>query len=176
MAILNVLKELFHHMNWADAKIWGTVLSNPDAQKNEKLKTVLYHFHLTQYAFYHIWLDLPIEFPTISEFKSMKEIARWASKYPELSQSFLSGLKEEDLGRLINIPWSNRFEKLLGKKPSDTNLAETILQVTSHSSYHRGQVNSHIRTLNGEPPMVDFIAWIWLGKPIAVWPVTAVKK
>ncbi len=106
----------------------------------------------------------------------MKEIARWASKYPELSQSFLSGLKEEDLGRLINIPWSNRFEKLLGKKPSDTNLAETILQVASHSSYHRGQVNSHIRTLNGEPPKVDFIAWIWLGKPVAVWPVTAVKK
>ena len=147
MAVLNILRELFKHMNWADAKTWDTVLSNTAAQKNEKLTNVLYHLHITQYAFYYIWLDLPLEFPTVSDFDNMDELARWSSKYPELSQSFLSGLKEEDLDKVISIPWSTRLEKLLGKQPSDTNLAETLLQVTAHSSYHRGQVNSLIRTL-----------------------------
>jgi hypothetical protein len=27
------------------------------------------------------------------------------------------------------------------------------------------QVNTRIRELGGTPPLVDFIAWIWAGKP-----------
>jgi uncharacterized damage-inducible protein DinB len=170
MSVLIQLKDLIKHMHWADAKIWHIVLSIPEAQKHEKLKSVLYHLHITQYAFYFIWLDLPQEFPKISEFESTYKLADWAAKYPELLKSFSSGLKDKDLNRAINIPWSIRIEKLLGKKPSDTNLAETMLQVITHSSYHRGQVNSLIRILGVDPPQTDFIAWIWLGKPSAVWP------
>jgi len=173
MHSLSLLKELFRHMTWADAKIWDTVLSISDAHKDEKLKIILYHLHVVQYAFYHIWLDLPLEFPEPSEFKKLQGLASWASKYPELLRSFLTELTEKDLRRMITIPWSNRLEKLIGKKPSETNLAETMLQVTAHSSHHRGQVNNRIRSLNGEPPLVDFIAWVWIGKPSAVWPVTA---
>ena len=38
-----------------------------------------------------------------------------------------------------------------------------------HSTYHRGQVNVRLRELGGEPQLVDFIAWVWEGKPRAVW-------
>ena len=44
-------------------------------------------------------------------------------------------------------------------------LAETALQVAMHSTYHRGQVNARLRQIGGEPPLVDFIAWIWFGRP-----------
>jgi len=50
-----------------------------------------------------------------------------------------------------------------------------MYQVIIHSTHHRGQVNSRIRELKGEPPLVDFIVWIWLGKPAAAWPA-AIKK
>jgi uncharacterized damage-inducible protein DinB len=176
MTALNQLKELFNHMFWADAKIWDTVFSIPGVQNHEKLQKLLHHLHLTQYAFYFIWSDLPLEFPKRSEFKNLNELATWASKYPVLLQSFISGLKEEDLNEVIDVPWSKRLEKLLGKKPAETNLAETILQVSLHSSYHRGQVNSYIRSLNSEPPLIDFIAWIWLGKPVAAWPESIDKQ
>ena len=171
MHSLDILKELVDHMNWADAKIWGTVLSISAAQEDEKLKKILHHYQLTKNAFYYIWAGLPLEFPGFSRFKTFHDMAVWASEYPELIQTWLTGLKEKDLNRIIKIPWSERFEKVLGKKPSDANLAETILQVAAHSSHHRGQVNSRIRELKGEPPLVDFIAWVWLGKPDAVWPV-----
>ncbi len=46
---------------------------------------------------------------------------------------------------------------------------ETVLQITGHSTYHRGQLNTRLRELGGEPPLVDFIAWIWMGKPKADW-------
>jgi uncharacterized damage-inducible protein DinB len=48
-------------------------------------------------------------------------------------------------------------------------LAETMLQVASHSTYHRGQVNARLRELAGEPPLVDYIAWIWFGRPAPEW-------
>jgi uncharacterized damage-inducible protein DinB len=44
-----------------------------------------------------------------------------------------------------------------------------------HTVYHRGQVNARVRALGGEPPLVDYIAWLWLGRPAPEWPVIAVE-
>ena len=43
-----------------------------------------------------------------------------------------------------------------------------MLQVALHSMYHRGQINARLRDFGGNPPLVDFIAWVWLGRPAAV--------
>jgi len=168
----NLLKDLLDHMCWADAKVWDAVLEIPEAQEDDKLKIILHHLHHTQYAFYNIWSGLPLEFPELSEFEKFHDLALWASRYSDKLQPYFSCLHEEDLVRAIKIPWSERLEKVLGKKPLDTNLAETMLQVTVHSSHHRGQVNSRIRELNAEPPLTDLIVWVWLGKPSAIWPIT----
>ncbi len=45
----------------------------------------------------------------------------------------------------------------------------SCFQVANHSTYHRGQVNRSLRQLGGEPPLVDYIAWVWFGKPKAEW-------
>lgn len=169
MSALNQLKELYNHMTWADAEIWNTILSAPALRKQEDLINSVHHLHLTQYAFYHIWMNLELDFTRWTNFKDIKEIAHWASQYPALIHAFLSGLREKDLAGVIKIPWSGEYGKMLGIQPSDINLAETLFQVLGHSSYHRGQVNRLIRTYGSEPPMVDFIIWIWLGKPPAVW-------
>lgn len=36
-----------------------------------------------------------------------------------------------------------------------------------HTTYHRGQLNTKIRELGGEPPLTDFIYWVGLDKPKA---------
>ena len=61
------------------------------------------------------------------------------------------------------------IERSLGRVPETTTLGETALQVPLHTIYHRGQVNARIRALGGEPPLVDYIAWIWLGRPAPEW-------
>ena len=48
--------------------------------------------------------------------------------------------------------------------------AESLVQVAMHTTYHRGQVATQIRALGGEPPLTDFVAWIWIGKPEPSWP------
>jgi uncharacterized damage-inducible protein DinB len=175
MTILDKLKDSYNHMYWADAKIWETVLSIPQAENHDKLKKLLFHLHLTQNAFYRIWSDLPMEFPKQAEFKSLTELAQWAFNNIELLQSFITKLNEEDLDKIINIPWVKHSEKHLGVKAADINLAETMFQVIDHSTYHRGQANSLIRLLESAPPQVDYIIWVWLGKPEAEWPNSIVK-
>jgi uncharacterized damage-inducible protein DinB len=165
MSVFNHLKDLFTHMAWADARVWDTILSNPATQEHARLKKTIHHYHLTQYAFYHIWNDLPMEFPKLEEFKTTRHMADWAAKYHELTKDYLAELKEDDIVKIIHIPWAARLEKVLGQKPEDANLGETMFQVISHSAYHRGQVNTHIRSVDVDPPMVDYIAWVWLGKP-----------
>jgi uncharacterized damage-inducible protein DinB len=57
-----------------------------------------------------------------------------------------------------------------GREPVPTTMRETMLQVAMHSTYHRGQVNARLRELGAEPPLTDYIAWLWMGKPAAEWP------
>ncbi len=67
--------------------------------------------------------------------------------------------------KVIQIPWSVFIERKTKQKVVPATLEETMLQVASHSTYHRGQINSRFREFGGEPAMVDLIAWVWLGKP-----------
>ena len=60
--------------------------------------------------------------------------------------------------------------EMLGHAPEVTTIGDTALQVALHGTYHRGQINARLREIGGEPPLVDYIAWIWLGRPAAAWP------
>ena len=83
--------------------------------------------------------------------------------------AFLGGVDETELGEDLPNPWRERLEESFGRSLKDPTLAETIFQVTSHSTYHRGQINRNLRQLGGEPPQVDYIAWVWFGKPKTKW-------
>ena len=69
----------------------------------------------------------------------------------------------------MELPWAAGLTKRFGREPAPATLAETAFQVASHSTYHRGQVNTRLRELGAEPPLVDYIAWLWLGRPAAEW-------
>ena len=82
----------------------------------------------------------------------------------------IAELDENQLGRPVDVPWARRIVARLGVEPSSVTLHETLMQLPQHSTYHRGQVNMRLRQLGVEPPLTDFIAWAWLGKPEAEWP------
>jgi uncharacterized damage-inducible protein DinB len=68
------------------------------------------------------------------------------------------------------MPWASHVEKRIGRPPGLTTIVDTALQVVMHTTYHRGQVNARLRAIGGEPPLVDYIAWIWVGRPAPEWP------
>ena len=156
---------LLKHMQWADAEVWKKVLSFPSAENDEGIKKLLYHLHQVQYAFYFLWNELPLEIPKPEEFSDLKSIAKWGFDYQQNLNEFLSSPKSDEKDKVIQIPWSVFVERKIKQKVVPATLEETMMQVASHSTYHRGQINTRFRELGGEPASVDLIAWVWLGKP-----------
>lgn len=169
MMHLEGLRELARHMQWADALVWAAALSNPDAALDVALRGKLFHTHMVQRAFLSVWQGEALAPPTSDppELPATLDSAR--VYYTELS-AFLSALGEDDLKRPVELPWAGRFARRLGREPATPTLAETLLQVAMHSTYHRGQVNARLRELGVEPPLTDYIAWVWFDRPEPQWP------
>jgi uncharacterized damage-inducible protein DinB len=166
---IEALTDLYRHMEWADATAWSAVLSAPAGRTDPKLQAVLYHLHMTQWAFLRVWRGEPRDhpYPTFTEAES---IVPWAREYYRGARAELGHFSDEQASRPLPVPWSSLVEARLGRPPAVTSLGETVLQVVLHSQHHRGQVNARLREVGGDPPLVDYIAWVWLGRPAPVWP------
>lgn len=168
MVNLETILELFDHMLWADAEVWKAVTASEKATADAKLRELLYHLHVVQRAFLRAWRGESFEegFPQFTEARALR---KWAISYYGEAKNYLSELDEEGLNRAMPLPWEALVERQIGRKPEPITIGETALQVAMHSTYHRGQVNARLRELGGEPPTVDFIIWVWLGRPAAEW-------
>jgi uncharacterized damage-inducible protein DinB len=156
-------------MEWADALVWKAVRAVGDGEPDGQLRERLLHIHVVQRAFLNIWTGKPMTFPEADEFPALRDLERWARPYyPEAGQH-LETLSAAELSGPVELPWAAGLTRRFGRDPDTVTLAETALQVTSHSTYHRGQVNTRLRELGVEPPLVDYIAWLWLGRPAAQW-------
>jgi uncharacterized damage-inducible protein DinB len=163
---LSDLNDLYGHMEWADACVWRAVQDCESAAADQKLRDLFYHLHLVQRAFLGAWRGQPRDSPT---FDDVKSIMQWGHSYHVDVSSYLEALTDEQIAETLLLPWAEIVERELGRKPEKISVAETMLQVTLHSQYHRGQINARLRAIGGEPPRVDYIIWLWLGRPAADW-------
>ncbi len=163
MQIGDALRDLFRHMEWADATVWSAV--HKLGADDKRLRDLLNHLHMTQRAFLDVWLRKEFDRGFLKE-RTLREVEEMARACHAEAVEFIESMDESALDQPMPLPWAGRF----AKAASMTTLGETMLQITSHSTYHRGQANMRMRELGGGPPLVDFIAWLWLGRPPAEWP------
>lgn len=165
-----MLRELFRHMEWADAKVWKAIPRN-DVAPDDRLRNWIVHIHVVQRAFLSVWTnqDFLVAFKNPDEFVSLGDVYRWAKPYYREAERFLDEITDERLAQPLELPWAAQIAQHLGRAQEMTTLGDTCFQVTSHSTYHRGQVNARLREIGAEPPLVDYIAWAWFGKPAAEW-------
>ena len=171
MFTIPTLIELYRHMEWADSAVWQAVRVLPAtaAPSDTRLHVLLYHIHMVQHAFLAIWRGATPEFREPEDFVDLHAIESWARPYYANARGHLGTLADADLEKPLAMPWAAMLTEQLGRPPAATTLGDTIFQVTNHSTYHRGQVNARLRELGGEPPLVDYIAWVWFGRPAPVW-------
>ena len=172
---LATVRELFGYTAWADASVWNAVLREPTALADGRIRDYLSHIHTVQALFLNVWRGSPLE-AAPKDVPALTSILLMARSAHQQLASFLCGLDETSLNEGVPLPWAGRFTELTGKEPPLITMGDTLLQVVNHSTYHRGQVNSRLRELGGTPPMTDFIAWVGLGKPGAVWPELEPEK
>lgn len=161
--------ELYKHMSWADATIWQAVFELQKDADNTAVREKLYHIHTVQHAYLQIWQNTEMTLPPLDTFADLTEIVRWAAEYYNNVGRFIAELDKAQLATTVDFPWKGHIEERFGKPVPAATVSQTLTQVYAHSSYHRGQVNAIIRTLGGEPPLTDFIAWIWQKSPAAKW-------
>jgi uncharacterized damage-inducible protein DinB len=177
MSLLFMIFDLFRHMEWAGALIWRAVLPSEIARASNSLRAKLHHVHQVQHGFLAIWQGR-FEHSTQEELIEWSkeggnlrgaELMAWGKSYHGEAQRYLAGLNEAGMARAVVLPWADMAATSQGKIFVAPNLAETIFQVVMHSAHHRGQINAGLRDMGVDPPLVDFIAWAWSGKPAAQW-------
>ncbi len=164
----DVLLDLYAHMQWADARVWEAVLGNETASDDRALKDLLVHLHLTQQAFLDTWKGCPFEMLDSDAFDSAHATMVWARDGLARVCGYLTERSPAELAEPMIVPWAHYFAPE-GQKAGATTLGETMLQVALHSAHHRAQANRLLRIAGAEPPLVDYIGWLWAGRPDPRW-------
>jgi len=165
---LSDLEDLYRHMEWADALVWRSVFESEEACADQKVREYFYHLHLVQRAFLRAWRGEPRDTP-YPTFDDIRALMIWGRSYFSEVFAHFNTLTEQLVSQLAQLPWADIVERELGCKPEKLSIAEMMLQVPLHSQYHRGQINARLRAVGGEPARVDYIVWVWLGRPPADW-------
>jgi tRNA-Thr(GGU) m(6)t(6)A37 methyltransferase TsaA len=163
------LGDLLRHLGWADAALWRAVLENDVARGDEKIRLWLHHVHAVQHLFLRSWRGEPLGLPELAAFADPPAIARWGREAHAGIEAFLQAAGPEALAREMRLPWVEGLELARDRSIEHPSLAHTAVQIAMHSAHHRGQVAARLRVLGGEPPLNDFIAWLWWGRPEADW-------
>ena len=165
---LELLRELYRHMEWADAAVWSAMQPDDDAV------TRLHHIQMTQRFFLAFWRGDAIDVDEIRRPLAAPEVLAAARAYYGDIHAYLQSVTEAELQRKLDIPWAAHFARDGVLLP--VTMAEAMFQVTAHSTYHRGQVNARLRALGVTPPTVDYIVWLWAGRPAPEWRSAALSE
>lgn len=163
------LHQQLDHMEWADALLWQAALSLPQAHSDPRMQELLYHVHLVQQLYLQTWRGEPLVVTKRSALPNLSAIQAWAHPFYADARAFLTAREERELQQPVHFPWEARLAERFGTVHPAT-LEESALQVVLHTAHHRAQLCTRLRELGGEPPLLDFIAWIWQGKPAPGWP------
>jgi uncharacterized damage-inducible protein DinB len=161
-------RDLLTHMTWADAQTWRAAKAIA-AGHDERLRWLFHHIHLVQSVYLQTWRRDPFVVTELSSYPTLAAIEAWARPYYDAADTFAGTLDDARLRAPLEYPWSELILQQFGVvRP--TTMGESAWQVFSHTTYHRGQIATRLRELGGEPPLVDYLVWVWGGRPATDWP------
>lgn len=170
MFTVESLRELHAHMEWADALVWSTILESEEAAGDGRVRETLAHIHLVQRVYLATWTRRPWRAPTADEVADLASIWHWAHPTYAETQGFLASATETTVAEPLPEAFVRQMEDDLGPRLRSPTIAESAFQVASHSTHHRAQVSTRLRELGITPPQVDYIVWVWRGRPASLWP------
>jgi uncharacterized damage-inducible protein DinB len=159
--MLEFLRELLAHSEWADAAFFRAWEASP-AGEHEELRRRVDHVIMVQRAFRSILGGGPPPWPNDGPPPSFDELRSMSEEAHRGLSEFAAGLDEPVLARTVRLPW-------FPEPPCVVTLAEGLVQVAMHSQHHRGQLMTRLKAFGGEPVNVDWIIWVWQGKPATAW-------
>ena len=164
------LLDLYDHMAWADAAVWSALWACDEARQDAVILGTLSHLHAVQRTYPRVWRGLPWEEPP--HFEEISALLAWARSGHGEARTCLATLTDAQLGGPVADVWTQRWEQRMpGPSVGPVTIHDTVVQVPLHSLHHRGQVVARLDELGGAVPIVDYILWVWQGRPDPAWPV-----
>jgi uncharacterized damage-inducible protein DinB len=157
--MVETLRDLLRHEAWADAKLLQALKNCTGAWDDSTIQDKLHHSHGVQMAYLALIRDEPLDLEKLQRpFYSFGELKASVQEYHGSVFPLFESLSPDDLERtvVLNVP---------GHEERRNTVREALLQVAMHSHYHRAQLATRIRELGGDPPLTDFIVWVWDGRP-----------
>ena len=161
---MNVLVEMGRHQVWADAEHWRALGRFPVALQDEAIRKRLHHLHFVQRAF--CWIVKAdgslFDRSTLADFPTNEALKAYGQQSSTELAALIEGATDDLLLRQVSIPFFK-------DPPLTITATEALVQAVTHSQWHRAQNATRLRELGGEPPTIDFIVWLWKGRPAAPW-------
>jgi len=160
--MLETLRDLVAYQGWADAELWRAIEASKVAKEDPATLARCHHVHLTQHAFAALVRGEAVVGTNAEEFGRWSDLEAYGREASERWIELVDVLDGEELGQRLTVPWS--------KAPAiEFTVAQAILQMVMHSQHHRGQNAARLRELGDDPPLSDFLAWLWRDRPTARW-------
>jgi uncharacterized damage-inducible protein DinB len=159
--MLNHLRDLMAHAEWANAVFFHAWGKSP-AREHEEMRRRVGHVIGVQHGFLSILRGENPGGPPDGPPPSFDDLKVWAQRNHADLRSFAGGLDEASLARSVRIVW-------FPDPPCVVTVAEALVQVAMHTQHHRGQLMTRLKDFGGEPKNVDWIIWLWKGKPPGRW-------
>ncbi len=160
--MFDTLRDLVAHQGWADAEFWRAIEASQVTQRDSAVLARCHHIHLAQHAFAALVRGAPVVGSKVEQFTAWSEIEAYGKKAFETWIDLVDTLDGGELSQRLVVPWFK-------EPPIDITVAQAVLQMVMHSQHHRGQNAVRLRELGGEPPLTDFVAWLWRGRPASCW-------
>jgi uncharacterized damage-inducible protein DinB len=152
------LRRLCAYDEWANARLMeaASALAEPDQERPMggslgSVRSVAAHIVATEWVWLRRWCG---ESPTAQpEWMATASLGVLRVKLAEVEaerMAFLEGLTDDDCGRTLRYA-------LIDGTPGERRLADLVVHVVNHSSYHRGQLADMLRRLGATPPATDFL-------------------
>jgi len=155
------VRKLLAHAEWANAVFFHAWAKSP-ARDHEEMRRRVGHVVGVQEGFLKILKGEAAGGPPSGPPPTFDELNTRAISSHENLRAFAESLDEPALARTVHVPW-------FPDPPCVVTVAEALVQVAMHTQHHRGQLMTRLKDFGGEPKNVDWIIWLWKGRPPARW-------
>ncbi|KGR74992.1 DinB family protein [Ureibacillus manganicus] len=148
---METIQKMYEHLIWANKRILAS-LHNIDEEQQEVIR-----------LFSHILFSEIVWMARLQGIDSSK-LPIWADVNLDFCEQLVKKNEENIISYLL-IATKDDLEKTIIYKNSKGNeyqntIREILTHVCLHGHYHRGQINTKLRSLGAEPEMLDFIHYI----------------
>ena len=145
--MLEWLRPLFRHQEWADRQILSAIHACPAAEQDERLRQILFHMAVVQLFYMSLFTGEKFEWEKESQARgALESVEALFHGVHKAERTFVGAVSEGELERVVEI---------LQLKSVRPTVGQAMTQVVMHSQHHRGQCAAPLRELGGVPPMVD---------------------